>query len=131
MIKKLYRKYKEIINYIIVGAITTLVSILSYACFRCVINNIYVNTTLSWIMAVTFAYFANRKYVFNSKKEKALKEFVSFVTCRVATLIMENLFMFLLVDLININDMISKIIVQFLILISNYIFSKFFVFKKS
>lgn len=122
-------RLKEIINYIIVGGLTTFVSLISYYIFRAFIDNYLVCTVLSWICAVLFAYITNRIFVFKSKN-KITKEFVSFVGSRILSLLSEVAVMFILVDLININDRLSKIIVQFLVLILNYIFSKIFVFNK-
>lgn len=127
---KIYQKYKEIINYLIVGGITTVVSIASYALFRIIIQNYIICTILSWISAVLFAYFANRIFVFNSKDKKLFKEFINFLTCRLLTLGIEMLVMFILVDLLKINDIISKILVQFIIIVLNYVFSKLLVFKQ-
>lgn len=126
----LYNKYKEIINYIIVGGCTTIVSIVSYFLFRLVINNYLICTILSWIVAVIFAYFTNRIFVFNSKDKNVLLEFIKFIMARILSLLSELFVMFILVDLIKIDDKISKIIVQFIVLVLNYIFSKIFVFKK-
>ena len=78
----LYYKNKEIINYLIVGGLTTLVSIGSYALFRVFISNYMVCTVLSWIAAVLFAYITNRVFVFESKDKNVLAEFVKFVSCR-------------------------------------------------
>lgn len=127
----LYKKYKEVIDYIIVGALTTFVSIASYWVLRLIINNYMINTIISWICAVLFAYFANRKYVFRSKSEKIFDEFSKFVGCRLLTLGMEIVLMYVFVSLFKINDMIAKIILQVIILILNYVFSKFFVFVKT
>ena len=127
----LYKKYKEIIDYVIVGALTTFVSIASYWVLRLIINNYMINTIISWICAVLFAFFANRKYVFRSKSDKILDEFSKFVGCRLLTLGMEIVLMYVFVSLFKINDMIAKIILQVIILILNYVFSKFFVFVKT
>lgn len=127
----LYKKYKEIIDYVIVGALTTFVSIASYWVLRLIINNYMINTIISWICAVLFAFFANRKYVFRSKSEKIFDEFSKFVGCRLLTLGMEIVLMYVFVSLFKINDMIAKIILQVIILILNYVFSKFFVFVKT
>lgn len=127
----LYKKYKEIIDYIIVGALTTFVSIASYWLLRFIINSYMINTIISWICAVLFAYFANRKYVFRSKDDNILDEFTKFVGCRLLTLGMEIVLMYVFVSIFNINDMIAKIILQIIILVLNYVFSKFFVFVKT
>lgn len=126
----LYKKYKEIINYLIVGGLTTIVSILSYIIFKLIITNYITCTVLSWIAAVLFAYFANRIFVFNSKNKNKIKECINFISCRLLTLGIEIVVMFLFVDLIKIPDLISKISVQFIIVVLNYIFSKLLVFKE-
>lgn len=120
---------KEGINYLIVGGLTTVVSIVSYYLLRLVIENYIVCTVLSWIVAVIFAYFTNRKYVFHSKEKNLFKEFSTFIFSRILSLIAEVLVMFLLVDIISINDKIAKIVVQVIVIVLNYIFSKLFVFK--
>jgi len=129
-IHELYFKNKEIINYIIVGVLTTLVSIGSYWLFRFVIKNYIVLSILSWIFAVAFAYFTNRAFVFESKEKDLIKEVTKFVSCRLLTLGLEVILMFVFVSLLHINDMISKIILQVVVLVSNYLLSKLFVFVK-
>ena len=84
---------------------------------------------ISWICAVLFAFYVNRKYVFKSKSNKVCKEFVSFVSGRIITLLLDMLIMFLLVTVLSINDKIAKLIVQFVVTFLNYIFSKLIVFK--
>ncbi len=127
---KLYKKHEEIINYVIAGALTTLVSILSYYLLRFIIPYYYVNTTLSWILAVSFAFIVNKKYVFKSKENNILEEFIKFIGSRITTLLLEILLMFILVSLLKVNDMIAKLMLQVVILILNYILSKLYVFKK-
>lgn len=127
----LYKKNKEIINYIIVGGCTTVVSVVSYYIFRLFITNYLVCTILSWVVSVLFAYIANRIFVFESKTKEVVAEFFKFVFARVLSLMSEIIVMAFLVQLIHIDDKVSKIIVQFIILVLNYIFSKLFVFKKS
>lgn len=121
-------RLKEIVNYIIVGGLTTVVSLLSYYLFRIFIENYLVCTILSWVCAVLFAYVTNRIFVFKSNNS-ILKELPAFVGSRLLSLLSEIAFMYLLVDLIKINDKTSKLIVQFIILILNYVFSKIFVFR--
>ncbi len=127
--RNLSDKAKEIINYLIVGGCTTIVSIVAYWLFRQFISHYLICTILSWIFAVLFAYITNRIFVFHSKEKNIIAEFASFIFSRVLSLLAEIVCMFLLVDLIKVNDMISKIIVQFIIIVLNYVFSKMFVFK--
>mgnify|MGYP003463420585 CR=1 FL=1 len=138
--KKLYYKYKEIINYLIVGGLTTVVSLGSY--YLCVLTFLDPNTALelqianiiSWICAVLFAYVANRIFVFNSKNKNILKEMVSFFGARILTLVMEMVIMWFFVTLLRLDSdtwvVIWTFVTQVLIMVFNYIFSKLFVFKK-
>ena len=134
----LYKKYQEIINYLIVGVLTTVVSIVTYFLFSLVLdieNNILfiLANILSWICAVIFAYITNKKFVFNtttSNKKEEIKVFSMFVSSRITTLLIELAFMFITVKVILINDKIAKVIAQFIVIVLNYILSKLFVFKK-
>lgn len=135
-IKNIFIKYKELILYIIIGGFTTVISLVSYyICVTTILNpeseiELQIANIISWICSVTFAYFTNRSIVFRSKQKSKFKESIKFVTSRLITLLIDMFFMFLFVSVININDKISKIIVQFIILVLNYIFSKFLVFNK-
>ena len=132
MIIKIYIKYKEIINYLIAGFLTLIVSISSYALLSKILHIYYIiSNIVSWILAVIFAYYVNRKFVFKStsiKREKVY-EIINFFKYRVLSLIIETILMYLLVDIILINDLVSKVIVQIIVIILNYIFSKFLIFK--
>lgn len=133
---KLYKKYEEIINYLIVGGLTTIVSLGSY--YLCIYTfldpdvwyQLQAANIISWICAVTFAYLANRIFVFKSKNQKKFKEAVSFYGSRIATLLMDMGIMFVFVTLLNFNDKIMKLVVQVVVTVANYILSKLFVFKK-
>lgn len=133
---KLYKKYKEIINYLIVGGLTTFISLIVY--YICVYTFLDPNKSIqlqianivSWIAGVTFAYFTNRKYVFESKNKKKMQEATKFVSSRITTLLLDMFIMWLGVTVVGFNDKIIKIISQILVIIGNYILSKLFVFNK-
>ena len=133
---KLYKKYEEIINYLIVGGLTTVVSLGTYYfCVYTFLNpenafQLQLANIISWICCVTFAYFANRIFVFKSKRKDKLKEAVSFYSSRIATLLMDMGIMFVFVTLIGFNDKIMKVVVQVVVTILNYVLSKLLVFKK-
>ena len=129
VITKIYKKYQEIINYLIVGFLTVLVTIIAYAIFTKIFHIYYViSNILSWIIAVLFAYYANSKYVFDGNMSK--KEIIEFYKYRILSLIVDLILMYLLVDILLINDLISKMIVQIIVIVLNYIFSKYLIFKK-
>ncbi len=137
-LKKMYKKYKEIINYLIIGGLTTVVSLISFYLVRILIFtkdtqlDIQISNIISWIFAVLFAFITNKKYVFESKTTgtKKIKEMIKFYLSRLTTLIIDMVTMWILTAPLNINDKVSKIIVQFIIVVLNYVFSKLFVFKK-
>ena len=135
-IKKIYIKYKEIINYLIVGVLTTIVALAVYYISVFTFLNpenpvqLQIANILSWIAGVTFAYFTNRKYVFESKNENKLQEATKFVSSRIATLFLDMFVMWLGVTVLKFNDKFMKLVSQVLITIGNYILSKLFVFKK-
>lgn len=135
-IKELFKKYREIIMYLIFGVLTTVVSLASYYLLVYTILNpnnafqLQIANVISWVVGVAFAYFTNRSMVFESKNKNKLKEAESFVLARLVTLIMDMLIMFIGVTLLNGNDKVLKLISQVLVIVSNYVFSKLFVFKK-
>ncbi len=134
-IKELYLKYKEIINYLIVGVLTTVVSLTVYYGLVLTVldpqNPIQLQAAniVSWVCAVIFAYWANRKFVFESKSTEIVKEAGAFVTARIGTLVMDMVFMFVTVSLFGMNDKVAKLLDQVMVTIANYVFSKLFVFK--
>ena len=128
---ELYKKYEEVIKNLIVGGMTTLVSILIYAlCTKCFHINYMVSNVISWIASVLFAYVFNRIFVFKSKNDNIFVEIYQFFKYRIFSFLIEIFLMYVFVELINIDDMISKVIVQIIVIILNYVFSKLFVFKK-
>jgi putative flippase GtrA len=132
----IYYKNPEIWNYIIVGLLTTIVSLfVYYVCTRTFLNpndatQLQIANIISWVCAVLFAYITNRVFVFNSKNKNILQEFVRFVESRIASLFMDMFCMFLVVTVLSLNDLIGKIVSQIVVTITNYILSKLFVFKK-
>lgn len=136
-IKDLYKKYKELINYLIVGGLTTFVALgVYYTSVLTFLNpnngiELQIANILSWIAGVIFAYFTNRKYVFESKNPNKLQEATKFTASRLITLFLDMATMFIGVTLLKFNDKIIKLIAQVLVVIGNYIFSKLFVFKKT
>ncbi len=132
----LYNKNKEIINYLIIGVLTTIVSLVSYYLLTITILDplnvieLQIANIISWILSVLFAYVTNRKYVFASKNKNIKKEISKFVSSRLTTLFIDMLLMALFVSILNFNDKIIKLIVQIIVIVLNYIFSKLFVFKE-
>lgn len=135
--KKLINKYGEVIRYLIIGVLTTVVSLATYyLCVHTILNasnaiELQIANIISWVVSVTFAFFTNRSYVFKSKNTNVGKEAIDFYISRIATLLIDMSLMFVFVTLLHCNDTITKLIVQFIIIVLNYIFSRIFVFKNA
>lgn len=129
----IYHKNEELWNYLITGALGVIISIGSYWGCRAINLNIVASNIISWIIAVIAMYIMNKLFVFKTEcnnYKTLIKEFFSFIVARILTLIVETLILYLGADIININDIIVKVIAQIVIIILNYLFSKLFIFKK-
>lgn len=158
--KEFYREYKELILYFVFGVGTTVVSMGSYYLCRIffpdkesvpgwlqwiysitsafgIESNTALPVIVSWFLSVTFAFLTNRVFVFGSQAHtfgKFIPEALRFYASRIATLLVDLLIMFLLVDLTGIHNFIyefcAKVFSNVVVLILNYILSKVFVFRK-
>ncbi len=136
----IYHKNEEFWSYIVVGILTTVVSIaIKWGLLFTILDaknkiELQIAIIVSWIGAVIFAYVTNRFYVFKSKSKDIFSEFVSFVSSRILTLLMEMLIMWFFVTHLKLNSnnwvVIWTFVCQVLVMIFNYVFSKLFVFKK-
>lgn len=128
------KKHRETILYLFFGAFTTLVNIVSYLFFtRVILFNFMVANALAWILAVLFAYVTNKFFVFESKRIEirfVFKEFLSFVSFRLLSVVVEMLIMYVMIDLLFVNDVIVKIFTNIVVIVLNYLFSKMIIFKK-
>ncbi|MGN0531375.1 MAG: GtrA family protein [Eubacterium sp.] len=147
-IKKLVIKYRELITYVIFGVLTTVVSLVSFKIFDSILGEkmYLLSNILSWIFAVGFAYVTNKLWVFESKSwntKTVIKELTGFISARLFSLGVEELGLWLLIDILNMGtislsilsfdingNMIAKLIMQIVVVILNYVFSKLVIFKK-
>lgn len=143
-LKELYSKYKEIINYLIFGVLTTVVN---WATFSLFVKGIgmtdgvayNVANVLSWVCAVLFAFVTNKLFVFESKTwapATAIREFFSFISARLFTGVIEWFGVPFLTNhglgtpLFGVKGLWAKITISVIVVVLNYIFSKFLVFIK-
>lgn len=133
--KRLYKEHEEIVNYLIVGVLTTLVAwTAKFICAATILDaNIpWQNMVLSfinWTAGVIFAYFTNRRFVFKSTETNRVKEAFKFVASRVSTLILDMVVMFVMVNMMGIDFTFSTLTSAVLVTVANYFFSKLFVFN--
>lgn len=123
-------KLREVSAYLIFGVLTTLVNIISFYIFDNLLNiNYLIANIISWFLSIIFAYITNKKYVFKNHKKDNFKTFILFISSRLTTLLLDMLFMILLIEKIQLSELNSKIIVQIMVVIINYLLSKLIVFK--
>lgn len=139
----LWKKYYEQLTYLIFGGLATLLNIVLAMVFRKMGLHTTVNTVLDNIICILFAYTTNRLWVFQSKSKgmAALKEFASFIGCRLGTMVMDVAIMWLGVDILgsmlipanwqNLWFLVVKVIAQILVILFNYIFSKEIIFTQT
>ena len=135
--RELFKKYEEIIVYLIVGVMNTIVS--WAACFllewlfldpNITWQNFIINS-FGWVVGVCFSYPLNRKWVFKSTNPQILKEFTGFAASRLSTWILDIVVMWLTVNVWNMQYWIAKICISaVLVTVLNYVFSKVLIFKK-
>ena len=133
-LKRLWEKYKEIINYFIIGILTTLLNYISFAVLVYGLKlEMHLSNIIAWLIGVIFAYFTNKLFVFESKSFKTkvlLKEILSFGVARVFSLLLEELILFIFVNRLGMEKLIIKLFANIIVVIVNYILSKFIIFKK-
>lgn len=131
--KELWQKYRHLFLYLVFGALTTAVNIVTYhLCYEVAgVPNVPANV-IAWVLSVAVAYLTNKLWVFDSKSfapAVALPELWKFVSCRLATGIMDLCIMWVGVDLLHGPATPVKIGSNVLVIVLNYLFSKLLIFK--
>ena len=131
---KLMKKYKSFIAYAVFGVFTTVVNIVAYnVCYSHLEISNTISNVIAWVLAVTFAYLTNKAWVFESyswKWEVLRKEVTAFVSCRLATGVLDIVIMYICVDIMGWPAMLMKIASNVIVIILNYVFSKWIIFHK-
>lgn len=130
--KQLFQKNKQILLYLFFGVCTTGINTVCYGILyeHWKVSNM-VSTVLAWLAAVIFAFFTNRSYVFESGKTgraEKIREFISFFGCRILTGVLDVMIMAFAVDYMHWNSLIWKLCSNILVIILNFVASKFVIF---
>ena len=132
---RLLQEHIDLLRYLLFGALTTLVNFLIYfPCYNLLFLSAAVSNMIAWIVSVAFAFVTNKQFVFQSNdwhKKTWLGELVKFTGCRLASGVMETSILWVAVDMLRWNGNGFKILVSILVVIFNYIGSKWFVFNKT
>ena len=128
------KKQSELISYAIFGVATTVVSMVVYGVCNSVFEMHYlISNIVSWVIAVAFAYITNKMFVFKTRGmgfAQLKREITLFVSARLASLGIEELGLFILIGLIGWGEILAKLVMQVVVIVLNYIFSKLVIFKK-
>ena len=127
-----YKKNKEIILYLLFGGLTTVISIVTYIFFEVTfgMNELLANI-FSWILAVLFAFVTNKIWVFHAPTDtlrEFIKQIIVFFGGRVATLVVEEIILFVFVTLLTFPSVTVKVVAQVIVIVLNYVISKFWIF---
>lgn len=129
------RQAGEIGRYLIIGVLTTVVSLAVYYGLVFTLLDpdkplqLQAANVISWIAAVTFAFITNRVYVFRSRSRHVFREAKNFLAARLGTLGLDMAIMFVGVTLMGYSDKWVKLLVQVVVIVGNYVLSKLFVFR--
>ena len=123
---------EEVCLYIIFGIITSIINILVFYLLNIVVDY-KISNIIALVITKLTAYILNKRYVFKSKCEnygELIKEFISFIVFRGITLLIDYIGLIILVEVINVDKLVSKIVVTILVVIINYVTNKKYVFNK-
>ncbi len=133
-IKKLIKKYWDVVPYVFFGVLTTVVNYAIYLpCLNIFGLGAAVSNCISWIGSVIFAFLTNKPFVFGShdwSRKTVVPEFIKFIATRISSGVLETGILLVTVDLLGGNGNIWKLITQVLVIIINYVGSKLLVFRK-
>lgn len=132
IMQKIIRKCldNEIISYLFFGGVATIISIGSFWLCNLILHQAMLSNLISWILAVAFQFWTNKNWVFKATKTKsALESFTQFTLSRITTLIIETIIIGIFADYLHFKALLVKIVGEIIVIIGNYILSKFWVFK--
>lgn len=129
---ELYQKYRELIDYIIFGGLTTVVNIVAFYILDTLLGWSYlIANAVAIIISILFAYVTNKLFVFRTSNlnfKENVMEFLRFIGFRLVSGLADMAAMWILVDLLTVDTNISKLLTQFIVVVLNYLFSKLFIF---
>lgn len=133
-LKDLYQRHGDILRYLIIGGLTTLIDFVTFTlCYNAIGIHYLVSKAIAWVLAVVFAFWGNRVVVFRSRTSGGAgvaKEAGGFLVMRVLTLLFTLAFMHVTVEWLHVDENIANLIVTIFVVVLNYVFSKLVVFRK-
>jgi len=137
LLKSIIMKFKsrEVISYIVVGVCTTAVNFIVFTVFCKILKvDVTISNIISVITSILFAYVTNKIFVFKShckNIKELIEECMKFISARLLTMVIEVGGVYLLVNILGQEELLGKLETQFIVLVGNYLISKFIVFKNN
>lgn len=129
-----YRAHKEVLLYLFFGGVSLVLNLAMFAFFEYVVGlNQLVNNIICWVTSVLMQFFTNRIWVFQGRTDGAvdfLKQMATFFGGRVFTLAVEEVLLLVFIIGLHFDSMAVKSTAQIVVIVLNYVISKFWVFKK-
>ena len=132
--KPLYQKHKEVLLYLFFGGLAVFLNLALFVFFTKHFGwgALFANI-VDWVICVLFQFITNKTWVFDSETDSAKgfwAQLAGFFSGRLLTLGVEELMLFVFIDRLHWNSLLVKLIAQIVVIVSNYVISKLFVFKR-
>ena len=132
--KPLYQKHKEVLLYLFFGGLAVFLNLALFVLFtkRFGWGALFANV-VDWVICVLFQFITNKTWVFDATTDSAKgfwAQLAGFFSGRLLTLGVEELILFVFIDRLHWSSFLVKLIAQIVVIVSNYVISKFFVFKQ-
>lgn len=125
------KKYREVLLYLLFGVCTTVINLAVYWALNSPLKvNELIANVIAWVAAVFFAFVTNRDMVFHAADGSFLKQLLTFYLGRVITLILEEAALLVFITWLDLNSMAVKLTAQVMVIILNFVISKFMIFRK-
>lgn len=124
--------HKQIIKYGIIGVCTTILNIVVFTILdRVLYVPLIISNVIAWIAAFIFSFYTNKCFVFGIKENgDTLSQLFKFFGTRVSTMLLDTGLMWFLVEVMNWDELFTKVLVNVIVIIINYVTSKLFVFRQ-
>lgn len=129
LLKPLYEWKRGFWIYCFLGLLSTILDTVLSVVLTKIIPSGTISNIISWMVSTFASFVLFRYFYFDRTNNSFINEFIKFVPTRLFTLGVSSLAIFVLVDIMNFNMLVIKIILIPVIAILNYLTSKFFVFK--
>ena len=135
LLNPFYVRHKEVLLYLLFGGLSFFINIGSFLLLNSVfyMGELWANA-IAWIVTVAFVYVTNKLWVFKVELHTGRELFLqmaSFFAGRLGTLVLEESIIFIFITKLNLNTVVVKIMVQIVVIVTNYVISKVVVFRKT